>query len=208
MSDPGAQLRWAAAMALVSLGMGLGLGACTSARPRGPYEAPSEAQRDSARAELLTREAAELLTSEPERAETLLREALSADLYCGPAHNNLGVVFLAQGKRYDAAQEFEWAKKLLPGHPDPRVNLALCFEDAGRLDEALEHYASALEVYPGYVPAMQGAASLALRSGKPDPRLRGWLDEIALRGETPDWQHWASARAARGAATEAAGAPR
>ncbi|TAJ19326.1 MAG: hypothetical protein EPO68_06490 [Planctomycetota bacterium] len=165
--------------------------ACQSTRPRGPYEAPNEAQRDSAKAEALTREAAELLTSEPERAEKLLREALSADLYCGPAHNNLGVVFLAQGKRYDAAQEFEWAKKLLPGHPDPRVNLALCFEDAGRLDEALEHYASALEVFPGYVPAMQGAASASLRSGKSDPRLRGWLDEVALRGESDAWRAWA-----------------
>jgi Tfp pilus assembly protein PilF len=177
--------RWIAVVAVAALA------ACASTRPRGPYEAPSESQRDSVKAEHLSREAADLLKSDPERAEKLLREALSWDLYFGPAHNNLGVLFLGAGKRYEAAQEFEWAKKLLPGHPDPRVNLALCFEDAGRFDEALEHYAGALEVYPGYVPAMQGAASIALRSGKPDPRTKAWLEEIALRGENESWRAWA-----------------
>jgi Tfp pilus assembly protein PilF len=183
--------RWIAVVAVAALA------ACASSRPRGPYEAPNEAQRDSVKAEHLSREAADLLKSDPERAEKLLREALSWDLYFGPAHNNLGVLFLAEGKRYEAAQEFEWAKKLLPGHPDPRVNLALCFEDAGRFDEALEHYASALEVCPGYVPAMQGAASASLRFGKPDPRLRGWLDEVALRGETASWREWAAEHVVR-----------
>jgi Tfp pilus assembly protein PilF len=184
---------WSAsvAAAIAVLAAVAALAACKAARPRGPYDAQAESQRDSVKAEHLTREAADLIESEPERAEKLLRQALSMDLYFGPAHNNLGVVFLAQGKRYEAAQEFEWAKKLLPGHPDPRVNLGLCFEDAGRLDETLEHYATALEVHPGYLPAIQGAASATLRMGRPDQRLRGWLDEIALRGESADWRGWA-----------------
>ncbi len=40
-------------------------------------------------------------------------------------------MFLGQRKLYEAANEFEWAKKLLPGHPDPRVNLARTLEEAG-----------------------------------------------------------------------------
>lgn len=167
------------------------VGACRSVASSGPYATPSEAARDTAKAERITREAAELIATEPAKAEALLREALTADIFHGPAHNNLGVLFLGQGKRYEAAQEFEWAKKLLPGHPDPRVNLALCFEEAGRFDEALEQYASAIEAYPGYVPAMQGAASLVLRTGKQDARLELWLSEIAMRGESVSWREWA-----------------
>ena len=37
---------------------------------------------------------------------------------------------------YDAAAEFEWARKLMPGHPDPRLNLAITLERAGREEGA------------------------------------------------------------------------
>jgi tetratricopeptide (TPR) repeat protein len=177
--------------------LGLGLGACKSPSGNGPYEAVSEQQRDVALALELNGQAADMLQSDPEGAEALLREALTADLFCAPAHNNLGVVFLGQGKLYEAAGEFEWARKLLPGHPDPRVNLALVLESAGKVDEALASYESALEVQPGYLPAIQGAASLAVREGREDERLRGWLGEIAMRGASPAWRTWAVAESAR-----------
>jgi Flp pilus assembly protein TadD len=87
-----------------------------------PHETPRELYRNSLKARELTEKAAEIVTSDPEKAERLLREALTADVYHGPAHNNLGVVYLKQGELYEAAHEFEWARKLMPGHPDPRMN--------------------------------------------------------------------------------------
>jgi Tfp pilus assembly protein PilF len=172
-------------------------GACTSDPPIGPYSPPSEADRETSRAEQLNREAADLMSSEPERAETILREALTADLFFGPAHNNLGVLFLKQDKLYEAANEFEWAKKLLPGHPDPRVNLALVMERAGRSEEAFASYEAALEVWPNYLPALQGLASLTLRVGnRDDPRLPAWLSEISLRAND-EWQRWARCQMTR-----------
>ena len=33
-------------------------------------------------------------------------------------HGNLGVLYLNRGELYEAASEFEWARRLLPGHPD------------------------------------------------------------------------------------------
>lgn len=169
---------------------------CASDPPVGPYTPPSAASRDTARAQDLNREAADLLRTDPGQAEALLRQALTADLFFGPAHNNLGVIYLQQQKLYEAANEFEWAKKLMPGHPDPRVNLGLVMEQAGRTDEALASYAAALEVWPSYLPALQGIASLTLRSGdRDDPRLEGWLEEVALRGEG-QWRAWARGRLA------------
>jgi len=131
--------------------------ACRST-PVGPYLPPTEVVRETTKAEKLSREAADLIESNPEKAEALLREALTADLFYGPAHNNLGVVFLKQERLYEAAQEFEWARKLLPGNPDPRLNLALVMETAGRFDDAFEAYEAALAVAPEHVPTLQGLA--------------------------------------------------
>ena len=76
-------------------GMGGGLGGCAASdasRGTGPYQSQSDGGRDNAKAQRLTQEAAALLDTNPQRAETLLRDALTADLYHGPAHNNLGVL--------------------------------------------------------------------------------------------------------------------
>lgn len=182
----------AAAMLIASA---LLLGGC-AAPGAGPYEPRSEAQRNTTRAEALNRDAAELIGSDDEGAERLLREALTEDLFFGPAHNNLGVVFLGQRKLYEAAAEFEWARKLMPGHPDPRVNLALCMEQAGRVDDALESYEAALQVWPEYLPAVQGIARATVRARREDPRLARWLEVIAMQGEDEGWVRWARERGA------------
>ncbi|MCC7011091.1 MAG: tetratricopeptide repeat protein [Planctomycetes bacterium] len=165
------------------------MASCTST-PTGPYAPMTEVARSTSRAENLNREGADLIASDPAKAEELLREALTADLYLGPAHNNLGVVFLNAGKLYEAANEFEWARKLMPGHPDPRVNLGICLDRAGRVEDAIESFDAALQVSPGYLPAIEGAALAMVRASRDDERLAGWLDEIAMRGDGL-WNQWA-----------------
>lgn len=166
---------------------------CAGSGTVGPYNAPREDVRNPLEAQRLTRQAAELMKGDPVRAEELLREALTLDLYHGPAHNNLGVLHLKRGELYEAANEFEWARKLMPGHPDPRLNLALTLERAGRIDEALAACDSALEVYPGHIAATQALARLQLRHRRTDDRTRGLLEEIAMRGEADQWRQWARA---------------
>lgn len=174
---------------------------CAGQRASGPYSPMTPGTRDTAKATRLNAEAAELLNraatnNDPgagKKAEVLLREALDADLYYGPAHNNLGVIFLGRDQLYEAAAEFEWARKLMPGHPDPRVNLAFTLESAGRVDDAIATYRTALEVLPDDIAAMQGLARLQTRSGKRDEHTANLLSEIAMRGETPAWREWAQA---------------
>lgn len=170
---------------------------CRSQTGSAPYQVPSEADRQTSVAEKLNREAADLIEKDLAKAEALLREALTKDLFFGPAHNNLGVVFLKAGKLYEAAHEFEWARKLLPGNPDPRVNLALTLEQAGRTEEAFKSYEAALEVAPEYLPAIEGAASIAVRSRREEPRLRSWLELIASSDRAPQWSIWAQIHAVR-----------
>jgi predicted Zn-dependent protease len=79
----------------------------------------------------------------------------------------------------------------MPGHPDPRMNLALTLEKAGRTSEAIETYRTALEVYPGHIESMQALARLQVRAAKTDDKTHGYLEEIAMRGTTEDWRQWA-----------------
>jgi hypothetical protein len=74
--------------------------------------------------------------------------------------------------------------------------LALTLERAGQVREAEASYMSALEVYPGYMPAIQGAARLAVGEGQRTADLRRWLDEIAVGGESEAWRSWARNTAA------------
>jgi Tfp pilus assembly protein PilF len=164
-------------------------GACTTSS--GPYAPAREADRDTARAEKLSRQAADLIWSDPIKAESLLREALSADLYYGPAHNNLGVIYLEQGKLYEAASEFEWARKLMPGHPDPRLNLGLALERGGRIDDAIQSYESALTLAPEHLDTIQSLVRCQLRYGRPDQRTAERLAMIRMRGDAK-WSSWAA----------------
>src|ERR1043165_10254805 len=129
--------------------IGVGLGGC--AVHQGPYQPQTESARDPARAQSLTMQVTGMIERDPVKAEAVLREALTADLYFGPAHHDLGVIYLKRGDLFSAASEFEWAARLMPNHPDPRMNLALTLERAGRTEEALSAYATALEVYQGHI---------------------------------------------------------
>ena len=115
----------------------LGLAACVSRAPsHSPYDGAAGPLRDEHRASVLVAEAAAARDMDRAKAEALLREALTADLFHAKAHHNVGVLLLARGDLYGAAHEFEWARKLLPGHPEPRLNLALTLESAGRTRDA------------------------------------------------------------------------
>ncbi len=171
--------------------------ACVSAcstPSTGPYAAATDRDRNPLEAQRLNAEAAEFLVSDPARAETLLRESLTHDLYHGPAHNNLGVLYLAQNRLYEAAGEFEWARKLMPGHPDPRLNLGLALERAGRIEEALASYRTALEVYPNHIASLQALARAQLRHNRTDETTSDALRQIAMRGESEQWRQWARAQ--------------
>jgi Flp pilus assembly protein TadD len=99
--------------------------------------------------------------------------------------------------RVASCARLTWARKLLPGLPDPRMNLALTLERAGRTEEALATYATALEVYPDHLATMEALALLQVRSGKRDERTDRLLSEIALRGESERWREWAQLERAR-----------
>lgn len=183
---------------LPTLGAAFTICGCTIGS--GPYQPSDPQRRDTAKAESLTRQAADLIESDPAQAERLLRQALTADLFHGPAHNNLGVIYLNAGRLYDAAGEFEWARKLMPGHPDPRLNLGLALERGGRVDEALEAYRAALSLAPEHLPTAQALARCQLRHARTSAQTMSLLAIIELRGDAA-WRAWAADQRLRMAGT-------
>lgn len=156
-----------------------------------PYQPADPQRRDTTKAESLTRQAADIIESDPAESERLLRQALTADLFHGPAHNNLGVIYFNAGKLYEAAGEFEWARKLMPGHPDPRLNLGLALERGGRVDEALDAYRAALSLAPEHLPTAEAMARCQLRHARTDAGTVALLAMIELRGDAA-WRAWAA----------------
>lgn len=183
------------------LALAVVLAGCGSSA-RGPYATSGAAQRDIPKAQERYDQALRVIDGDPVEAEQLLRQALGFDLYHGQAHNNLGVLLLKQGLLYDAAEEFEWARKLLPGQPEPRVNLALALHQGGKAQDAIAAARTALEVKPGNLPAVQTLAWIQVREHLTDETTKEHLAVIAQRGTAP-WRTWAQRQQERMTATVA-----
>jgi len=126
-----------------------------------------------------------------EEAEAAFKEALAADVMCGPAHNNLGKTYFHRGKYYLAAWEFQYAAKLLPNHPEPRNNLGLVFETVGKLDNAVDEYGKALTLEPDNPNLLGNLARARIRRGDRVPEVRQLLEDLILKDSRPEWVEWA-----------------
>jgi Flp pilus assembly protein TadD len=109
----------------------------------------------------------------------------------GPGHNNLGKVYYHQSKLYLAAWEFQYAAKLMPNVPEPRNNLGLVFESAGKLDDAVGSYGEAMRLEPDNVQFIGNLARARVRRGDRDGEVRELLGKLVLRETRPRWAEWA-----------------
>lgn len=126
-----------------------------------------------------------------EQAESVLKHALDADVTFGPAHNNLGKVYFHQGKLYLAAWEFQYAIKSMPYQPEPRNNLGLVMEAAGRLDDAVKYYDEAVAMEADNPTFVGNDARARVRRGETDGRLDELLAKLVLFDDRPRWAEWA-----------------
>lgn len=129
-------------------------------------------------------------------AEEQFRNALSADVTYGPAHNNLGKVLYHQAKLYHAAWEFQYAIKLMPDQPEPRNNLGMVLESIGKLDEAVENYQEARDRAPDNPEVIGNLARAKYQRGDRNEQLQDLLTEVAMKDQRPEWASWARERLA------------
>jgi Tfp pilus assembly protein PilF len=127
-------------------------------------------------------------------AEAALKRALAADIMFGPAHNNLGKVYYKQNKLYLAAWEFEYAAKLMPHQAEPKNNMGLVFEAAGKWNEAIDNYSQALMIEPDNAEVIGNAARAHIRRGDSGPEVRELLTKLVMLDTRPQWVTWAKRR--------------
>jgi len=152
----------------------------------------TDPRRDTEAARRYNSEAVALIEKgQIELAEKKLKAALAADLFLGPAHNNLGTVYYRQKKYYLAAWEYEYSAKLMPKRPEPRNNLGMVFEAVGRTEEAAVAYEKALALDPGSVEVAANLARVYVRQNRKDDRTYELLSEVALKDTRPSWASWA-----------------
>jgi Flp pilus assembly protein TadD len=126
-------------------------------------------------------------------AEGTLKRSLAADVTNGPAHNNLGKVYWHLNQRYLAAWEFDYAAKLMPNQPEPKNNLGLVFEEAGKLDDAVTYYDQAEQLEPDNAQYIGNLARARIRRGDGDT-VRPLLERLVMRETRPEWLDWARER--------------
>ena len=179
-----------AALALLSVCVG-----CRSQQPS-PYSdyrtAPADLKRDTEAARKRNAAAVGFLRDgKLDKAEKELKAALGADLFFGPAHNNLGIVYQRRGEYYLAAWEFQYAARLMARKAEPRNNLGLVYETVGRLDESAKWYDEAMGIDSENTEVAGNLARVLVKNGKDKERVRQLLDEIILKDPRPDWVAWA-----------------
>lgn len=128
------------------------------------------------------------------KAEDSLKKALAADVMFGPAHNNLGKIYYRQNKLYLAAWEFEYAAKLMPHQAEPKNNMGLVFEAAGKWNDAVDNYTQALSIEPENPEVIGNAARARIRRGDADAEVRRLLEKLVMVDTRPQWVSWAKRR--------------
>jgi Flp pilus assembly protein TadD len=81
------------------------------------------------------------------------------------AHNNLGVVLLAQGRVADAVAHHEEAIRIEPRYTAARANLGLALASLGRADEAVAQLREALRLAPGNAAVHANLATALMLRG-------------------------------------------
>jgi tetratricopeptide (TPR) repeat protein len=100
-----------------------------------------------------------------ENLETLWTATIARNPTSYMGHNNLGTIYLAQGKTDSAIARFQSALEILPDHPNAHGNLAHALLHKGRLDDALLHFRRAAELEPDVAKAQSDLAFGLLQKG-------------------------------------------
>ena len=124
-------------------------------------------------------------TSYWRNSETLFRHALAVTTNNDVAENNLGIVFLGQGKLDEAISLLQSAVDLRPDNSPAHENLAKALLQKGQVADALVHYRKLLDLQPdnmevhnivGTVLVQQGVCKKASKSGRRCCRLNPTME--------------------------------
>jgi len=118
-------------------------------------------------------------------AEREIGRALQLDRNLAEAHNNLGLVYLAQGRLSEAAAQFRKALANL-SYPTPEFaafNLGNAEYQLGNYEDAVEAYERSLAILPGNYDGQLGLGLSYARLGRLQEAGKAYAEAVRLRPE-------------------------
>jgi protein O-mannosyl-transferase len=114
-------------------------------------------------------------------SETLFRHALAVTTNNDVAENNLGIVFLRQGKLDDAISLLQAAVALRPDNSPAHENLAKALLQKGQVTEALSHYRKLLELQPDNIEVHNIVGTVLMQQGRLRDGVEEWQKVLAIQ---------------------------
>lgn len=107
-------------------------------------------------------------------SETLFRHALAVTTNNDVAENNLGIVFLGQGKLDEAISLLQSAVDLRPDNSPAHENLAKALLQKGQVAEALVHYRKLLDLQPENMEIHNIVGTVLVQQGRVQEGAEEW----------------------------------
>jgi len=140
---------------------------------------------------------AERLATEAQKAQKAGNVAKAMELYNQSlehsrtiwwVHNNIGLLFLQQGDRMHAVEEFKEAVDLETRDPRPEFNIGCVYADNAQPDRAMEYFRKSLEKDPHYLPSLRGVAKVGRSLAMADEESLQWIKDGLLIEKDPAWR--------------------
>jgi protein O-mannosyl-transferase len=113
-------------------------------------------------------------------SETLFKHALAVTTNNDVAENNLGIVFLGQGKLEEAISLLQAAVDLRPDNSAAHENLAKALLQKGRVTDALIHYRKLLELQPDNMEVHNIVGTVLVQQGRVAEGVEEWKKVLAV----------------------------
>jgi protein O-mannosyl-transferase len=114
-------------------------------------------------------------------SETLFRQALAVTTNNDVAENNLGIVFLQQGKLDEAISLLQAAVDLRPDNSPAHENLAKALLQKGQVADALIHYRKLLELQPDNIEVHNIVGTVLIQRGQIKEGVDEWQKVLAIQ---------------------------
>jgi len=114
-------------------------------------------------------------------SETLFTHARAVTVNNDVAENNLGIVFLRQGKVDEAISLLQAAVDLRPDNSPAHENLAKALLQKGQVAEALIHYRKLLELQPDNIEVHNIVGTVLVQQGEIKDGVEEWQKVLAIQ---------------------------
>jgi tetratricopeptide (TPR) repeat protein len=114
-------------------------------------------------------------------SETLFKQALAVTTNNDVAENNLGIVYLRQGKLDEAISLLQAAVDLRPDNSPAHENLAKALLQKGKVADALIHYRKLLELQPDNIEVHNIVGTVLLQQGHIREGVEEWQKVLVIQ---------------------------